>query len=314
VACWSRADLINRSFAWFKLFPRALRPEFAETCWALTEKRRSLQEWRAADEPSAGVRLLGQQMLQELTAGSGVAFLTGIIPPGAYVPDEFLTWAYRRIGRQIGEPIGDDGGLLVLGGRRRCSRPATAGRGVGGETTFHTDSVDGIVPDVVGMLCLAPATVGGEWQVSSGVRAHEVLRRRSGDILARLYAPFTRETSSLPRRGEPIFTREALGWRLRFQYMRYGIENAHRVLGPPLSPAQTEALDRLDEILTESGAAVQFRLKRGEMIFVNNRLVAHNRRPYIDHPDPRHSRKMVRMWLSLDEDWDQWDAGITRAV
>jgi hypothetical protein len=313
VAGWSRTDLINRSFAWFKIFPRALRAEFANVCWTLTEKGGSYDHWRAADEPTAGVQLLGQQMMAELTAGSGVAFLTGIIPPGAYVPDDFLRWAYRRIATQIGDPIGANGGMLDLGGRRRCYRPERAqARGSAGETSFHTDSLGAAVPDVVGMLCLSPAKIGGEWQVSSAVRAHELLRRNSGDLLRRLYDPFVREVAA-PASGLPVFSRDAMGWGLRFQYMRYGIESERERSGLPLAPPQREALDRLDQTLNEASAAVQFRLRRGEMIFVNNRLVAHNRRNYIDHPDPGQSRKMVRMWLSLQEDWLQWEANGTFA-
>lgn len=308
MACWSRTDLINRSFAWFKMFPRSLRSEFADTCWTLTEKRHSFDDWHAADEPSSGVQLLAQQMMLELTAGSGVSFLTGVIPPGAYVPDEFLKWGFRRIAAQIGDPLGENGGLLEIGGRRRCYRPETTpSRAAGGETTFHTDSLGAIVPDVVGMLCLAPAKLGGEWQVTSAVRAHEVLRRRSGDVLLRLYRPFVRDVS-VPDNRLPVFARDAVGWGLRFRYLRYAIESGHLKSGQPLSASQREALDRLDQTLNESDAAVQFRLRRGEMIFFNNHLVAHNRRNYIDHPDPRESRRMVRMWLSLGDEWEQWEA------
>jgi hypothetical protein len=306
-ACWSRRDLLSRSSSWLRPLPRALRPDLLHAATALAEAGRPLDAWKGV-EVSPSLRFLGASLQRELTEGSGVVFVTGVAPDGAEVSDQALKWAYLLIGAEVGLPIGPHGSLLEISGRcyGRKSREVSK---ASPETRFHTDSGGGQVPDVVGMLCLVPARTGGECQIASATLAHELLKARCRDLLGELYQPFLRDDDTpaasrhaLLSSARPVFTTSASGRTLLFNYMRHRIEAAHQRAEVPLTPSQVSGLDRLDEALNEPVAHVQLQMKRGEILLVNNRHVAHNRRSFVDHVDPARRRRMVRMWLSLAGD------------
>jgi hypothetical protein len=286
--CWSRRDLINRSCSWFRVLPRSMRGDLMAAAEILANAGRALDKWRGLPL-SGALGMLGLTVRNELATGSGVVYLTGLIPPGADPSDDVLRWAYLLLGVEIGAPIGPRGSLVEITGR--CH--AAAGRAESAaspETRFHTDSDEGGAPDVVGTLCLTPAQAGGECQLASAILAHELLKSRCRDLLGELYEPFRRDGLA---DGVAIFATD--GHNLTFNYMRHRIEAA----GAPLGARQLAALDQLDRALGDPLAHVQLQMKRGEVLLVNNRHIAHNRRPFLDDPDPARRRHMVRMWLSL---------------
>ncbi len=50
-------------------------------------------------------------------------------------------------------------------------------------------------------------------------------------------------------------------------------------------------------MLNHPGLRAEFSLEPGQMCFVNNRWVLHNRTAFQDHPDPERRRHLVRLWL-----------------
>jgi len=175
------------------------------------------------------------------------------------------------------------------------------------ETGFHTDSssVDSS-PDIVGLLCETPSSSGGESLVSNALRAHRELSLRAPDTIEVLEKDFIRDVvtpgrersqANLLRNRFPIFS--GRGEQRTFRYMRYWVERGQRAAGRPLSARQTEALDALDQVLQAPENVVEFRLKRGDMLFLDNRIVAHNRRAYRD-ADGR-KRRLQRTWISAPQ-------------
>ena len=177
---------------------------------------------------------------------------------------------------------------------RRCSTP--------------TAPTKADLPDLVGTLCLRPALQGGESEVSSAVRAREVLRDRCHHLLEELYTPFCRDGAADlgvpagPGRERPIFSHRMSATGLSFDYARREIENSYRRADRSLGPKQQLALDYLDEALSDPAGCMQFQMKRGDMLFVNNHIIAHNRREFVDGPESAR-RLMVRMWLSVPQDY-----------
>ena len=58
-----------------------------------------------------------------------------------------------------------------------------------------------------------------------------------------------------------------------------------------------QGLDLLDACLAQPELRVDFLLKPGEMLFVNNRWILHNRTAFEDHAEPEQKRHLVRLWL-----------------
>ncbi len=80
--------------------------------------------------------------------------------------------------------------------------------------------------------------------------------------------------------------------------MRYWIETGHSKAFVPLAPHHFEAFDCLDQLLSSEKNVVSFYLKSGEMLWVNNQIIAHNRTAYEDSLET--PRRLLRMWIKAD--------------
>ena len=86
---------------------------------------------------------------------------------------------------------------------------------------------------------------------------------------------------------------------LTFRYMRYWIEQGHARAQVPLGEDAVAAMDALDRELARTKHVLQFRLNAGEMLWIDNRMIARGRDAYRD--DPLHPRLPVRLWIARDE-------------
>src|SRR5262249_39126121 len=82
-----------------------------------------------------------------------------------------------------------------------------------------------------------------------------------------------------------------------FRYLRYWIQAGHEKAGEPLTRAQGEALDRLDQGVNRPPLPARVSLEPGQVYFINNRWILHNRTAFEDHPEPERRRHLVRLWL-----------------
>jgi hypothetical protein len=300
---WTRRQLISRSSLWFTVLPRTFKPELLDLSRVLARSGQSYESVARMKWPVTELQLFGEHLQTELVGGSGLVYVAGLCSPEMDVPDEVLRWAYLLLGLQLGVPVSPSTLLLDITSQNTCSRPMDIlGRSTQSETAFHTDSgPDGGVPDLVGTLCLRPARQGGEYQVSSALRARDALWERCRNLLEELYLPQIRESEAGvgPNYNiRPVFSNQRGLLGMRFDYARSGIELGHRLAEQPLRPRQQRAFDLLDQALSDPSGWVQFQMKRGDMLFVNNHLVAHNRRPF-DDSGPEGRRRVVRMWLSM---------------
>jgi alpha-ketoglutarate-dependent taurine dioxygenase len=239
----------------------------------------------------------------DLEQGRGFVVLDRL-PIGRIAQREAIA-LYWMIGQLLGEPVAqnvqgtlfydvrDSGQDVAQGARFSVTRY---------ESSFHTDNSFGeTVLDYVGLLCLKTARSGGVSQVVSGLTAVEVLRREHPEALETLGRPFHVDRRGGVREGEaPTVLRPAIerrGPEPLFRYLRYWIEAGHEKAGEPLSPAQREALDRLDEVLNRPALRAEFSLEPGQVYFVNNRWILHNRTAFEDDPEPERRRHLVRLWL-----------------
>jgi len=87
------------------------------------------------------------------------------------------------------------------------------------------------------------------------------------------------------------------GNELILRYLRYWIEVGHEKVGQPLTGKQRSALDTLDEALKRPELQVNFSLEPGQMYFINNRWILHNRTAFVDYPELEERRHLVRLWL-----------------
>ncbi len=239
-------------------------------------------------------------VLAALEDGRGFAIIEGPI-----LPAEDAKLLYWIVGQGLGRPFAQNIQGVLLYDVRDTGQDLSQGARFSVtkyESSFHTDNSFGTaVCDYVGLLCLHDAKSGGRSQLVSCHAVHQELLARHPDELAILYQPFHVDRRGGVREGEsptiavPIL--QGSGNELVARYLRYWIEAGHTKIGKPLSPAQVAALDTLDQCLRRRELRVEFDLKPGQMFFLNNRWIFHNRTAFEDYPEPERRRHLVRLWL-----------------
>ena len=166
-----------------------------------------------------------------------------------------------------------------------------------GQLRFHNDRCD-----VVALMCVSAAAVGGESRLASVPMIHNKMLEKRPDLLELLYENFDRS-----RLGEefgdnanwysiPILA-ECSG-HLTSHYSRTFIEAAQLQPGvKKMSDAQWEAIELMHEVADE----VSFETDQapGEIQLLNNHVVFHGRNAYEDGTSPSKRRLLHRLWISM---------------
>jgi len=253
-----------------------------------------------------GLQQLADDIRQQVQHGSGVVWLRGF--PATDFAVIQMKFFFLLVGAAMGQTMANYGRLYDVrdhGGSYKTERiPVSQTRAA---TGFHTDSsARDSMPDIVTLLCVQPAHVGGESLIVSGAAVHEELRATNMGTLTILYREFIRDIVT-PGAGKtldalinnrfPVFSQGLYSPGLSFRYMRYWMEKGHREAGMDLTQADIDALNTLDRFLESPRLAARFKLDAGDQLWVNNHIVAHNRTAYEE--DPQRPRHFVRMWISI---------------
>ncbi|MFK7743087.1 MAG: TauD/TfdA family dioxygenase [Planctomycetota bacterium] len=246
------------------------------------------------------------EVRHQLVFGNGFVRIRGLADLALDVDQ--MQRAYARIGTAIGAPLLNYGLLYPVTDRgadhTKAAIPVSM---TGAETCFHTDSSAlRVVPDFVGLLCEQPSEHGGDSLVSNAILACQRLQKESPELLAELLVPLVRDIvtpglektrANLLRNRFPVIAPCSRPGGVLVRYMRYWIEAGHKRAGVPIDASQRQAFDRFDSLLKHKDHVVRFRLERGDMVWINNRRVAHNRTAFEDTPG--NVRSLQRMWLEM---------------
>ncbi|HWP41880.1 MAG TPA: TauD/TfdA family dioxygenase [Blastocatellia bacterium] len=248
--------------------------------------------------PTFGPRLQG--LLGEVLDGRGFVLMRRL--PVERWGNRKSAIAFMGIGRHLGSlrPQNADGHLLghVKDMGRSSSDPDVRIYQTRERQTFHTDSCD-----VVGLLCLSTARSGGLSSLVSSTTIFNEMRRRRPDLARVLFEPIETDRRGEVAEGEkPYFKIPVFNWHaglLSTIYQRQYIESARRFADvQPLTQVQIQALDLLDELANDPRLHLMMKLERGDVQFVHNHTVLHDRTAYEDWPEPDRKRHLLRLWLA----------------
>jgi alpha-ketoglutarate-dependent taurine dioxygenase len=294
-----RAGRIDDTKAWYFRLPPSAVEALAPL---LTEPLEPLTAARLPDEARRRLRAELRPVAEELERGRGFV----IVEPVAGVQDDRRrTLLYWLVGLALGEPAEQNVQGTLLYDVRDTGQDVRYGARfsvTNAESSFHTDaSFWPDVVDVVGLLCLRPARSGGVNHLVNGHAVRDELAARDPEALAALARRYHVDRRGGSRPGEPATTEapilEERPDGLLFRYLRYWIEAGQEKVGRPLSEAQKRPLDSLDRTLADPSLRVELSLRAGEMLFLNNRWLLHNRTAFEDHSEPERRRHLVRLWL-----------------
>ncbi|MGE0745633.1 MAG: TauD/TfdA family dioxygenase [Rhodospirillales bacterium] len=281
----SELDAIARAFADYDGPFDALQPDAMD--WPATTE--VMIDVRTSLDQGIGFAIVDRMPVERWTekGSRAVAWLLN----NFLAPAIMQKWKGARV-----YDVRDTGAKLAYGIRRSVTNL---------EQEYHTDgSFLAKTPSLMGLACLRQAAEGGLSRIASLAAAHNVLRDSSPELLARLYRPFywdrqaEHAAGEVPSSAHPVFWYD--GVRLGGRYYDDYIRNGYKLMHQPIDDLGMAALAAMRQIVEAPGSGFEFRLKPGEVFFLNNHLVAHGRSAFRDAQQgdvAGGGRLLLRFWL-----------------
>ena len=240
----------------------------------------------------------------DLTDGMGFKLFRGL-DITAYSRTEVAT-LFMGIGSYLGNPRSQNAAGHLLEHVRNIGAdendPNSRIYQTNARQTFHTDSAD-----IVGLICLKTAKTGGESLLVSAETIYNEMLKQRPDLLEPLFSPVATDKRGEVEPGQkPFFTIPVFNWfkdKLTVIYQRQYIDSGQRFEGVPELPDHyTEALDLFDELANDESLNLSMNLEVGDMQFVHNHSMLHDRSAFLDWPELDNRRHLLRLWLSAPDD------------
>jgi len=161
---------------------------------------------------------------------------------------------------------------------------------------LHTDCADWKTPvELISMVCVnADSAGGGRSRILDLDTIRSEVEERLGSATLRLFADEPAPWQLAPYLGggvawRPVLTETAICWR------RYTIDLALTHEGASLSEEMLPALDRFEDVVTNTRGTVDFMMREGELLFSDNTRTIHARTPLADPATSK--RLMIRSWI-----------------
>ncbi len=244
------------------------------------------------------------KLKDELRHGLGFKLIRGL-PIDRYDVETYST-IYCGIGSHLGLARSQNAAGHLLGHVRDIgldiADPSTRVYQTTARQHFHTDSCD-----VVGLLCLKEAKEGGKSMLASSVTIYNEMSKRSPNLAKLLFDPIARDRrGEIPVGQQPYYNVPVFNWYKNYLtcfYHREYIDSAQRYeKAEKLRLEQIEALDLFDEIANEPSIHLSMQFRPGDIQFVYNHNLLHDRTEFIDWPELSKRRHLLRLWLALPED------------
>jgi hypothetical protein len=278
--------------------------EVEDATRALVARDADIAALRAADFPlpSLAARLKAR-VRDEVLNGRGFVLLRGL-PVERWSMREAAT-AFFGLGSHLGSARSQNGKGHVLGHVQDLgldvSDPNVRIYQTHERQTFHTDSCD-----IVGLLCLKTAKSGGLSALVSSTTIFNEMRRRRPDLVQLLFEPFaTDRRGEVPEGRKPYFEIPVFNWYrgyLSAIYQRQYLDSAQRFAeAPRLTPERIAALDLFDELANDPRLHMFMEFRPGDVQLVHNHTILHDRTSFVDWPEPKRRRHLLRLWLAAAE-------------
>jgi hypothetical protein len=297
-SAWIGADLAQRPEEWIYRLSSA---EVAEIERAAAQVRgRDIATIAQADFllPTLGPVLL--RLRDEVLNGRGFVLIRGL--PVEPCPIAESATAYWGIGTYFGSARSQNAKGHVLGHVRDLGLSSKDPNVRIYQTTerqnFHTDSCD-----IVALLCLKTAKSGGLSSLTSSMSIYNAMATRHPDLAWRLFQPMpTDRRGEVPEGKRPWFETPIYN---DYQGLLSAIYAPHYVRSsqrfpeaPPLSADDIAALDCFDALAEDPELRLDMQFRPGDMQFVHNHTVLHDRTAFEDWPEPERKRHLLRLWLA----------------
>ena len=165
--------------------------------------------------------------------------------------------------------------------------------------SIHTDGPQlNLPPKILIMGCINNSDIGGDSLI---VNAKKILEHvKSKKIFNILNKNFYFERRGFKFKNKNIFYKKIFETKnnklLLFRYLREYIETAYRIKKIKINEDYINAFDYLDALLFKKEFTTKTKLNSGDVIIINNHLLAHGRTKFKIHTSK--PRSLIRVWIN----------------
>jgi hypothetical protein len=300
-AAWYGPEMAKRSDRWLMPLSAVEIAEVEAAAKSLAAREADIAAFAERDFPlpTLGPKLQ-RRVEDEVLNGRGFLLMRGL-PVERWTMREAAT-AFFGLGAHLGSARSQNGKGHVLGHVQdlglASNDPNVRIYQTHERQTYHTDSCD-----IVGLLCLKTAKSGGLSALVSSTTIFNEMRRTRPDLLKLLFEPVaTDRRGEVPEGQKPYFQIPTFSWHqghLNAIYQRQYIDSAQRFADAPrLTPQHVEGLDLFDKLTNDPRLHMFMEFKPGDVQWVHNHTVLHDRTAFVDWPEPERRRHLLRLWLA----------------
>ena len=299
-AAWFGPDLAARPEVWTYHLSDPERAEIAAAVAGVQARGTDIADITRADFPLPTLGPVLQRLRNDVLNGRGFALIRGLPVEDRPIADSAM--AYFGIGTWFGLARSQNAKGHLLGHVRDLGMSTDDPRVRTYQTTerqhFHTDSCD-----IVALLCLKTSKTGGLSSLVSSSTIYNVMATSRPDLVRRLFQPFaTDRRGEVPEGKQPWFDMPVFhdfqGY-LSAIYSRTYVRSSQRFPeARRLTETDLEALDYFDSLAESSALRLDITFRPGDMQFVHNHTLLHDRTAFVDWPEPERKRHLLRLWLA----------------
>ena len=260
-------------------------------------------------------------MQQALDQGYGFSVIRGVPIEGLSIGD--IELLYAGITAHFGEKFNQDtkGTLIDHVADRGGNYADISVRGytTNAQLTPHCDSGDLVV-----LMCVRPAKEGGINNISCTMAIYNDIVENNAEFLEPLYRGFHYNIrgngplgvfQNITAHRVPVFS--YYNNVLSCRYNEKAILTAVELPGvDPLTELEIEAIKAVAKLAMRDDIRFDIRFEAGDIVFLNNNTVLHNRGSFTDYGESEKKRLLLRQWVNLhnarslkDEFSDHYNTG-----
>jgi hypothetical protein len=299
-AAWRGEDLTG-STEWVHRLSSAEIDELDAALAHVESRGIPLTELRRDDFPLSTLAAATARWADEVDTVRGFVLVRGV-PVDRYTVEQ-AGIVYYGLGLHLGVPVAQNADGDLLGHVRDTgddpNDPTVRRYRTREPQPFHTDG-----SDVVGLLCLQPAKLGGLSSVASSTAIFDEVLRRRPELTPLWFEPWPFDAYGQQATGRPPWFEAPLArvveGRLRVFYARWYIDKAQAHDGVKrLTADHVALLDLIDELAADPAFRLDMDFEPGDIQLLSNHTVLHARTGYDDWDDPTRKRHLLRLWLTL---------------
>lgn len=154
-------------------------------------------------------------------------------------------------------------------------------------------------PKYIIMACENNTYSGGDTILVDTKKIYNFLLKKNQKILKVLEKKFFFERRGFKYKNKNVFLKPIFKKNnFLFRYLRDYIEKGFILKNKSISAQQKKAMNFLDKLLISKKFTKKLKLKRGQLIILNNHVLAHGRSTFKIKNNSSSNRKLYRIWLN----------------